>query len=127
MSSFAETTQGVTITVQPAYLDAQSSPMQRKFAFAYFIEIRNGGDEPVQLLRRHWHIADSEGKVTEVEGEGVIGKQPVIQPGEAHRYNSFCVIETFEGSMEGTYLMQWNSGELFHAVIPRFALRAAAN
>src|SRR5262245_51476964 len=99
----------------------------KKFVFAYFVRIENTSDQPVQLLRRHWFISDSNGKTDEVEGAGVVGQQPLIQPGHAHEYNSFCVLETFEGSMEGTYLMQKENGEKFKAVIPRFILRAAAN
>jgi len=81
----------------------------------------------VQLLRRHWFIYDANGHTKEVEGEGVVGKQPLIKPDGTHEYNSFCVIETLEGSMEGTYLMKRPNGELFFVVIPRFPLRALAN
>ena len=101
--------------------------MERKFVFAYFVTIENTSQEPVQLLRRHWYIHDANEKVKEVEGEGVIGKQPKIMPGEAHEYNSFCVLETMEGFMEGTYLMQRSTGEQFKVNIPRFHLRASAN
>ena len=83
----------------------------KKFVFAYFIRIENNSKERVQLLRRHWYINHSSGKVEEVDGEGVVGKQPLILPGEAHEYNSYCVLETFEGSMEGTYHMKRSNGE----------------
>jgi ApaG protein len=101
--------------------------MARKFVFAYFIRIENHGAGEVQLLRRHWIIRDGNGGVQEVEGEGVVGQQPVLAPGGTHVYNSFCVLPTFEGTMEGTYLMQRESGERFRAQIPRFHLRALAN
>lgn len=127
MTSYAATSQGITITATPVYLDGQSDAIQRKFVFAYFILIRNNREEEVQLLRRHWYIHDSHGDVKEVEGEGVVGKQPVLQPGEEHTYNSFCVLETFEGFMEGTYLMQSEHGDQFTVTIPRFHLRAASN
>jgi ApaG protein len=125
--SYIETTAGITIRVTPIYLDGQSDPMVRKFVFAYFVRIENGGPKEVQLLRRHWFITDGLGDIKEVEGEGVVGKQPVIAAGEAHEYNSFCVLETFEGSMVGTYLFRGPDGGEFTANIPRFHLRAAVN
>lgn len=125
--SYIETTAGITIRVTPIYLDGQSDPMARKFVFAYFVRIENTGPDEVQLLRRHWFITDGIGDIKEVEGEGVVGKQPVIASGGAHEYNSFCVLETFEGSMEGTYLMRDGQGTEFRITIPRFPLRARAN
>ena len=127
MNKFAATTEDITVTVRPVYLDGQSDMIQKKFVFAYFIRIENNGRKKVQLLRRHWIISHSSGKVDEVDGEGVIGKQPVLGPGEVHEYNSYCVLESFEGSMEGTYLMQRPGGETFRVTIPRFILRAASN
>jgi ApaG protein len=127
MTQYIATTQDITVTVQPMYLDGQSDIMAKRFVFAYFIRIENEGTEPVQLLRRHWYIRDESGDVKEVEGEGVVGRQPVIGPGKAHEYNSYCVLETFEGSMEGTYQMMRTDGEEFFVTIPRFTLRAAAN
>jgi len=127
MTTFTETSQGITITVQPVYLDGQSDSIRKQFVFAYFVHIQNNSQESVKLLRRHWFIGDSTGAIDEVEGEGVVGKQPVIPPGLAHEYNSYCVLKTHEGYMEGTYLMRRENGEEFFAQIPRFALRAAAN
>ena len=127
MNKFVATTEDITVTVRPVYLDGQSDMIQKKFVFAYFIRIENNSRENVQLLRRHWYINHSSGKVEEVDGEGVVGKQPRLSPGEAHEYNSYCVLETFEGSMEGTYLMRRSNGETFKVTIPRFILRAAAN
>ena len=127
MQTYTATTENITVTVRPVYLDGQSNHIERKFVFAYFIRIENNGGDPVQLLRRHWFIADGNGDVQEVEGEGVIGQQPVIPPGGAHEYSSFSVLETFEGSMEGNYLMERHGGEQFSVTIPRFVLRAAAN
>jgi ApaG protein len=124
---YAATTDDITITVRPIYLDGQSDLIAKKFVFGYFVRIENHRNEPVQLLRRHWFIRDSKGDMKEVEGEGVVGRQPVIKPGEAHEYSSYCVLETFEGSMEGSYQMQRPDGELFSVVIPKFILRAAAN
>jgi ApaG protein len=127
MSTYTATTENITVTASPVYLAGQSDMMAKKFVFAYFIRIENHGQEKVQLLRRHWIIHDAHGNIKEVEGEGVVGNTPIIMPGEAHEYNSFCVLETFEGSMEGTYQLMRESGELLRAVIPRFVLRANAN
>lgn len=127
MQRYTATTEGIKITVRPVYLDGQSDALQRKFVFAYFIHIENERNETVQLLRRHWHIHHSNGRKEEVEGEGVVGQQPVIAPGKGHDYNSFCILETMEGHMEGTYLMKRPNGEFFYVTIPRFTLRAAAN
>lgn len=127
MQAYTETTEDITVTARPIYLDGQSDIIAKKFVFAYFIRIKNNSKENIQLLRRHWFISDSNGDVKEVEGEGVIGKQPIIKPANAHEYNSFCVLETFEGHMEGTYLMKRENGEQFRVKIPRFTLRAAAN
>lgn len=127
MQTYVATTENITVSVRPIYLDGQSDPMARKFVFAYFVRIDNEGTEDVQLVRRHWFIRDSNGEVKEVEGDGVVGKQPVIEPGEGHEYSSFCILETFEGSMEGSYQMSRSNGEKFNVLIPRFNLRAAAN
>ena len=127
MQTYAATTENITVTVRPVYLDGQSNHIERKFVFAYFIRIENNSGEQVQLRRRHWFITDSNGDVQEVEGEGVIGQQPVIPPGGGHEYSSFSILGTFEGYMEGTYLMERPGGEQFSVTIPRFALRAAAN
>ena len=127
MVPYVATTEDITVTVRPVYLDGQSDVLNQRFVFGYFVRIENRGSGDVQLLRRHWHIQDSNGRVQEVEGEGVVGKTPLIAPGESHEYNSFCIIETFEGSMEGTYLVEREYGSRFKVTIPRFDLRAAAN
>ena len=127
MTAYTATTEGIRITVQPIYLDGQSDVMQRKFVFAYFIRIENQSKGSVQLMRRHWFIRHSSGRVEEVEGEGVIGKQPTIKPGEQHEYNSYCILETLEGSMDGSYLMQRENGDLFRVTVPKFTLRAMGN
>lgn len=127
MNNFVETTDGITITATPMYVDGQSDMLQHRFVFAYFIRIENRTNDTVQLLRRHWFIRDGNGGTKEVEGEGVVGKQPVLSPGTSHEYNSFCILETFEGSMDGTYLMRRSNGEEFLVSIPRFTLTAAAN
>ena len=127
VNGYTATTENITIHVRPAYLDHESDVMERKFVFAYFVRIENRGTENVQLLRRHWFINHDGGRVEEVEGEGVVGKQPVILPGTFHEYSSFCILDSLEGTMEGTYLMQRGAGEYFRVTIPRFTLRAMAN
>ncbi|MEM6288964.1 MAG: Co2+/Mg2+ efflux protein ApaG [Bacteroidota bacterium] len=127
MVSYDATTETVTVSVRPVYLDDKSDVVERRFVFAYFVRIENHGPDEVQLLRRRWVITDASGHVQEVEGAGVIGRQPTIHPGETHEYHSFCVLKTFEGAMEGTYLMQREDGARFRAQIPRFHLRALAN
>jgi ApaG protein len=127
VNGFTATTHDITIHVRTAYLDHESDVMERKFVFAYFVRIENRGTENVQLLRRHWFINHDGGRVEEVEGEGVVGKQPVIAPGAVHEYNSFCILDSLEGTMEGTYLMQRAAGEYFRVTIPRFTLRAMSN
>ena len=127
MQSYEATTDDITVTVRPMYLDGQSDFLARRFVFAYSIIIENKGTESVQLMRRHWLITNARGEVNEVEGEGVIGKQPVIDPGASHEYASYSVLETFEGTMEGSYVMQKPDGGQFMVVIHRFVLRAAAN
>lgn len=127
MQAYEATTENITITVRPIYLDGQSDAIVRRFVFAYFIRIENNGQEPVRLLRRHWFIRNAADEVREVEGEGVVGQQPTIRPGQGHEYNSYCVLETFEGTMEGTYLMRRPNGEQFYVAVPRFTLRAQSN
>ena len=127
MVRYGATTEAVTVTVRPAYLDDKSDPLGQRFVFAYFVRIANGGDAEVQLLRRRWVIRDADGAVEEVEGDGVVGQQPVLAPGEAHEYHSFCVLPTFSGTMRGDYLMERPDGARFRAEIPEFHLRALAN
>jgi ApaG protein len=124
---YSATTEDITISVRPVYIDSQSDALVQKFVFAYYVRIENKSAQDVQLLRRQWFINHAGGRVEEVEGEGVVGKQPLIAPGASHEYNSFCILETFEGTMEGTYLMQRANGEYFRVTIPRFTLRAMAN
>jgi ApaG protein len=127
MTVYTQTTEHITVSVRPMYLEAESNVFTRKFVFIYFIRIENNGPDTVQLLRRHWFITHDTGKVEEVEGEGVIGKQPVIPPGKFHEYNSFCILESMEGFMEGTYTLKHANGDLFTVSIPRFILRAMSN
>lgn len=124
---YSETTEHITVSVRPLFLQTESNVFERKFMFAYFIRIENNGTERIQVLRRHWIISHGTGKIEEVEGEGIVGKQPVIFPNQAHEYNSFCILETLEGFMEGTYTVQRADGTHLEIKIPRFTLRAFSN
>src|SRR4029453_9607004 len=104
-------TNGIMVTVKSAYMPERSAPTLRRFAFAYTVTIANQGRETTQLMRRHWIITDSEGEVQEVRGDGVVGEQPVLAPGEAFEYTSWCVIATSSGSMRGSYQMVSGGGE----------------
>lgn len=116
---------GIRITVRPLYLDDRSNVGEQQFVFAYFVRIENVGDEEAQLLRRRWLIHDSIGEDLEVEGEGVVGEQPLIEPGGVHEYQSFCVLKSPQGYMEGHYLFSRADGSTFAAEIPRFILDSA--
>lgn len=123
-SFYYRITNGMRITVRPLYLAEHSEPHVGRYVFAYFIRIENVGDQAAQLLRRRWLIHDSIGEETEVEGEGVVGEQPLLGPGEVHQYQSFCVLKSRRGHMEGTYQFVRADGTPFEAVIPRFELDA---
>ncbi|MFO0271911.1 MAG: Co2+/Mg2+ efflux protein ApaG [Gemmatimonadota bacterium] len=122
---FYRETDGIRITVRPVYLPDQSSPARRHFVFAYFVRIENVGPDAAQLLTRRWLIHDSVGEDTEVEGDGVVGEQPRLEPGEVHEYQSFCVLRSRSGWMEGHYGFVRDDGEPFRGLIPRFELEAS--
>ncbi|UEG53993.1 Co2+/Mg2+ efflux protein ApaG [Mucilaginibacter daejeonensis] len=118
-------TDGVKISVETQYQPEYSNPANEHFMFAYKIHIENLSDNTVQLMRRHWHIFDSNGTRREVEGEGVVGLQPVIEPGGSHEYISGCNLKTDMGSMKGTYQMVRLMDDMeFEAEIPQFYLIA---
>ncbi len=112
----------IDIKVEVSHVAEQSDPEAHRYAFAYTITISNLGQKAARLLRRRWVITDSNGKVQEVRGKGVVGEQPHIQPGEYFQYTSGAVIETAVGTMEGVYEMVTNDGHDFLAPIPRFTL-----
>ena len=115
--------EGVTVSVETFYQPDYSNPAGSEFMFAYRITIENSNPFPVRLLRRHWHIFDATGNIREVEGEGVIGVQPVINPGTHYQYISGCNLKTEMGKMYGTYQMEnVNNGKLFHVIIPAFEM-----
>lgn len=113
---------GIRITVRPSFLADQSHPSHRHYVFAYFVRIENVGDQAAQLISRRWLIHDSIGSDAEVEGEGVVGEQPLLAPGRVHEYQSFCILKSGSGHMEGEYHFVRADGSRFAAVIPRFHL-----
>jgi len=115
-------TYSTEIEVECRYVAEQSEPEKERFVFSYTITIRNSGDIPSKLMRRHWIITDGNGNVHEVEGEGVVGEQPYLKPGEGFRYTSGTVLPTPLGSMQGSYKMIADDGREFDAPIPAFTL-----
>ena len=123
---YADTTHGVTVRVAVSFLADQSEPEMGKWFWAYHIRIENGRDQPVQLLTRKWAISDGRGALFQREGQGVVGEQPVIQPGESYDYVSGCPLSTPTGAMEGSYMMLEGAGTMIEVHVPRFALLAPA-
>ncbi|MFI5151348.1 MAG: Co2+/Mg2+ efflux protein ApaG [Bacteroidia bacterium] len=116
-------TQGIRVTVETRFREEQSRPEFGDYRFTYRVSIENKSDHTVQLLRRHWFIFDSNGEHSQVEGEGVVGQQPILGPGDVYEYESACHLETDMGSMLGTYIMQRQNDRLqFKVQIPRFEL-----
>ena len=121
-ASYTQTTRSLTVTVEPTYLEEQSSPGDGQYVWAYRVRIENHGVHTVQLLRRHWRITDALGRLKEVKGPGVVGEQPVLRPGDAYEYTSGTPLTTPSGIMSGSYQMESENGEHFDIVIPAFSL-----
>jgi ApaG protein len=121
---YERTTQDIRVTVKPAYLDDQSDPSESRYVWSYVVTIENLGKETVQLISRYWHITDARGHVQEVHGPGVVGEQPVLEPGHAFEYSSGCPLPTPSGAMVGRYQLRAASGESFEAEIPMFLLES---
>ena len=119
---YRATTHSIQVTVEPTFVEAESSADDGRFFWAYSIGIANLGKEVVQLRSRHWRITDANGRTEEVRGAGVVGKQPVLKPGETFSYTSGCPLPTPSGIMVGTYQMENQSGERFSIAIPAFSL-----
>ncbi len=118
-----QVTEGVSISVETYYQPAQSNPLSSEYLFAYRITIDNLGTVPVKLLSRHWHIFDSNGSMREVEGEGVVGQQPIILPGDNYQYVSACNLRTDMGKMYGSYQMEnMYTKKMINVAIPEFQL-----
>ena len=123
----AEVTNGIKVSVETLYQPNQSDPSRSHYFFAYQVTIQNFSGTTVQLLRRHWFIFDSVGTSSEVEGEGVVGFQPVLAPGEEHKYISGCNLTSDFGKMHGTYLMEnLSTHERFYVRIPEFLMMLPA-
>ena len=120
--AYESVTRGIKVVVKPFYLDDQSEPDENHFVWAYHVEIVNDGHERVQLRTRYWRITDAFGRVQEVRGPGVVGEQPVLDPGEAFEYTSGTPLPTPSGIMAGTYQMEGTNGEQFDVEIPAFSL-----
>jgi ApaG protein len=112
----------IKISVKTQYLEDRLAPHENKYAFAYRIDIRNLSDQKVKLLNRYWLITDGNGKKTEVQGEGVVGEQPLIEPGKSYQYTSGAILDTPVGSMQGHYELEDSTGNLFKAPIDIFGL-----
>ncbi|WP_028878771.1 Co2+/Mg2+ efflux protein ApaG [Terasakiella pusilla] len=119
---FSETTRMVTVTVNPFFLEDESDPQKNSFMWAYHIRINNEGNEAVQLISRYWKITDGLGRVQEVRGEGVVGDQPLLQPGDSYEYTSGVPLQTPSGFMGGAYEMISSVGERIHVTVPTFSL-----
>lgn len=117
-----KTDYNIQVAAQAFYLEEQSDPAGDRYVFAYTITIQNRGNIPAKLLTRHWIITDSNGKIEEVRGEGVVGEQPYLRPGEGFQYTSGAILETSVGSMKGSYQMLADDGITFDAPIPAFVL-----
>ena len=121
---YSSTTREILVAVEPIYLPDESSPESNHYMWAYRVHIENHGNEVVQLVSRHWKITDARGQVQEVRGAGVIGKQPVLRPGETYEYMSGTPLSTPFGTMGGEYQMTTAEGEPFDVEIPTFSLKS---
>jgi len=119
-------TEGIEVSVRSEFRADRSAPAQGRFLFTYTVQISNGGSAGARLLRRHWVITNARGEREEVEGDGVVGQQPRIEPGQSFQYTSFCVLQTQLGQMRGTYTMERADGTTFDAEIAPFALAVPA-
>ena len=126
-SMYSKTTNGVTVTVTPYFLDDQSSPQESHFVWAYQVNIKNSGNSSIKLNRRNWLIIDANGKVINVQGEGVVGEFPTIEPGESFEYTSGTPLKTNNGIMQGFYLVSQDNGEKLKIDIPAFSLDSPYN
>ena len=115
-------TRGIVVRVKPYFLPDQSDPAERQWVWAYDVQIANRGTVTVQLMARHWVITDAQGRVEEVEGDGVVGEQPTLRPGEQFAYTSGCPLSTPSGVMEGDYHMVTELGDRLRVRIPAFSL-----
>lgn len=119
---YEKSTEGIRVQVRPRFSLADSDPADGTFVFAYTVSMANESDSTAQLLFRHWRIHDAAGDDSTVDGEGVVGEQPVLRPGDSHEYQSYCVLRSPVGYMEGYYTFARPGGEEFRVEVPRFQL-----
>jgi ApaG protein len=119
---YSRITHSIAVTVEPTYLEEQSTPTEGRYVWAYHVRIENRSHETVQLRNRYWRITDARGQVQEVRGPGVVGEQPVLQPGQAFEYTSGTPLPTPSGIMVGSYEMERAGGERFEVAVPAFSL-----
>ena len=124
---YSATTRSISVSVTPTYLGDQSSPEESHYVWRYEVEIENSSDQTVKLVNRYWRITDARGRLHEVRGPGVIGKQPVLKPGQRFEYASSTPLSTSSGFMVGTYEMVSEAGETFDIEIPAFSLDLPAD
>tara|TARA_B100000886_G_scaffold133203_1_gene89859 strand:- start:340 stop:732 length:393 start_codon:yes stop_codon:yes gene_type:complete len=124
---YSKTTKGVTVKVTPYFLDDQSSPQEDHYVWAYQVNIKNLSSNTVKLKHRNWIIIDANGKIMNVQGEGVVGEFPTLQPGESFEYTSGTPLKTNNGMMQGFYLMSQNNGDQIKIDIPAFSLDSPYN
>jgi ApaG protein len=124
---FEEVTHSIRVAVYTHYLEEQSDPEENRYVWAYQVSISNEGHETVQLLNRYWHITESSGKIKEVRGEGVVGEQPTLKPGDIYRYTSGTPLKSPSGFMFGSYEMINEAGEFFDIAVPSFSLDIPAH
>lgn len=124
MFEYIENTKGVIVSVRPLFIPEQSDIMKFKYVFRYNVKISNQTDQSFQLMTRSWLIRDNIGEQYEIKGDGVIGKQPLIEPNTSFTYQSFCVLKSPSGSMEGYYLLHKKNGDSLKITIPKFYLNA---
>ena len=124
---YSKTTSGVTVTVTPYFLDDQSSPHEDHYVWAYQVNIKNSSNSTVKLNHRNWIIIDANGKIINVQGEGVVGEFPILQPGESFEYTSGPPLKTNNGIMQGFYLMSQDNGSQIKIDIPTFSLDSPYN
>ncbi|WP_274427221.1 Co2+/Mg2+ efflux protein ApaG [Chelativorans sp. YIM 93263] len=115
-------THDIEVSVEPFFLSDHSDPEENRFVWAYQVTIANNSAETVKLISRYWHITDGIGRMQEIRGEGVVGEQPVLEPGDSYQYTSGCPLETSSGIMVGRYTIQSERGNLFDVDIPAFSL-----
>ena len=122
LTMFSKTTRDITVSVEPIYLETQSEPDAQKYVWAYHVRIENHSPERVQLQTRRWQVTDAFGREQTVQGIGVVGQQPVLEPGDYFEYTSGTPLQTPSGIMVGSYMMQGAAGNMFEVAVPAFSL-----